>query len=116
MLLCVAVIHGRCQADTRPSGKHMAAELYKKAYVLREQKAKRKPGRPLAYQGDPFSPDVTPEERRVILRRIANRESARRVRVRHNETVERAFKEASCAVTENAAVPLCCDFAEVAAQ
>ncbi len=89
---------------------------------MHEQKAKRKPGRPLAYQGDPFSPDVTPDERRVILRRVANRESARRVRVRHNESMERAFKEASCAVhyfvdmvTGNACPNVLCGFEEAAA-
>ena len=43
---------------------------------------KRKVGRPIAYCGDPDSPDLLPAERRRIKRRIANRESARRVRAR----------------------------------
>ena len=34
---------------------------------------KRKVGRPIAYQGDPDSPDLEPEQRQIILRRIANR-------------------------------------------
>ena len=52
------------------------------------QKEKRKVGRPIAYCGDPNSPDLTPAERRRILRRIANRESARRVRARRQELLE----------------------------
>lgn len=36
-------------------------------------KTKRKVGRPIAYQGDPDSPDLDPEQRQIILRRIANR-------------------------------------------
>ena len=45
-------------------------------------------GRPIAYCGDPNSPDLTPAERRRIKRRIANRESARRVRARRQDMVE----------------------------
>jgi hypothetical protein len=52
------------------------------------QKEKRKVGRPIAYCGDPASPDLSPAERRRILRRIANRESARRVRARRQELLE----------------------------
>ena len=55
---------------------------------LAVQKEKRKVGRPIAYCGDPNSPDLTPAERRRILRRIANRESARRVRARRQELLE----------------------------
>ena len=51
-------------------------------------KEKRKVGRPIAYCGDPNSPDLTPAERRRIKRRIANRESARRVRARRQDTIE----------------------------
>ena len=49
---------------------------------------KRKVGRPIAYCGDPDSPDLTPAERRRIKRRIANRESARRVRARRQGDIE----------------------------
>ncbi|BDA42175.1 probable Ocs element-binding factor 1 at C-terminar half [Coccomyxa sp. Obi] len=49
---------------------------------------KRKVGRPIAYCGDPDSPDLTPAERRRIKRRIANRESARRVRARRQDLIE----------------------------
>ena len=63
--------------------------------MLQEKTAKRKVGRPIAYQGNPFSPDVTPEQRRVILRRVANRESARRVRERRHEELERTTQKVS---------------------
>ena len=45
-------------------------------------------GRPIAYSGDPFSPALQPEERRIVLRRIANRESARRVRAKRQDELE----------------------------
>ena len=45
-------------------------------------------GRPIAYCGDPDSPDLAPAERRRIKRRIANRESARRVRARRQGDIE----------------------------
>ena len=66
-----------------------------KSSLLQGQKAKRKVGRPITYQGDPFSPDVTPEQRRLILRRVANRESARRVRDRRHEELERLTQKVS---------------------
>lgn len=56
--------------------------------VLQPAKEKRKVGRPIAYCGDPNSPDLTPAERRRIKRRIANRESARRVRARRQDMIE----------------------------
>lgn len=48
----------------------------------------RKLGRPLAYRGDPDAPELTDAERRKIKRRIANRESARRVRAKRAELLE----------------------------
>ena len=45
-------------------------------------------GRPIAYQGDPNAPHLTEQERRRIKRRIANRESARRVRNKRQEALE----------------------------
>jgi len=45
-------------------------------------------GRPIAYTGDPSSPHLTDEERRRLKRRIANRESARRVRLKRQELME----------------------------
>ena len=41
--------------------------------LMQQVKTKRKVGRPIAYQGDPDSPDLDPEQRQIILRRIANR-------------------------------------------
>ena len=52
-------------------------------------------GRPIAYSGDPFSPALQPDERRVILRRIANRESARRVRARRQDELDRLSQRVS---------------------
>ncbi len=46
-------------------------------------------------EGNPFSPDVTPEQRRVRLRRVANRDSARRVRDRRNEDINRLVQKVS---------------------
>lgn len=48
----------------------------------------KKVGRPIAYKGDPNATDLTEAERRRIKRRIANRESARRVRARRQGTLE----------------------------
>ena len=45
-------------------------------------------GRPIIYSGDPDAPDLTPQERRRIRRRIANRESARRVRAKRQDLIE----------------------------
>ena len=56
---------------------------------------KRKVGRPIAYSGDPFAPHLEPEQRRVILRRIANRESARRVRARRQDELDRLSQRVS---------------------
>ncbi|KAK9802899.1 hypothetical protein WJX73_003452 [Symbiochloris irregularis] len=45
-------------------------------------------GRPILYRGDPEAPHLSDGERRKIKRRIANRESARRVREKKQETSE----------------------------
>ncbi|KAK9834182.1 hypothetical protein WJX81_006324 [Elliptochloris bilobata] len=49
---------------------------------------KRKVGRPIADHRHPDTPSLTPQERRRIKRRIANRESARRVRARRQGTLK----------------------------
>lgn len=59
------------------------------------QIVKRKVARPIMDHGDPFSSEVAPEQRRVILRRVANRESARRVRMRRNKDLEKVLQKAS---------------------
>jgi hypothetical protein len=48
-------------------------------------KDKKKVGRPITYKGDPEASNLTEEERRRIKRRIANRESARRVRQKRHD-------------------------------
>jgi hypothetical protein len=53
-----------------------------------QSKEKRKVGRPITYKGDPDSNNLTEEERRRIKRRIANRESARRVRQKRQDLME----------------------------
>jgi type II secretory pathway pseudopilin PulG len=49
------------------------------------QQGRRKIGRPIAFTGDPDSMDLTDADRRRLKRRAANRESARRVRLRRQE-------------------------------
>ncbi len=39
----------------------------------------------MVYLGDPDAPGLEPDQRRQLLRRISNRESARRARNRHHE-------------------------------
>ena len=39
----------------------------------------------MIYGGDPDAPGLDPEVRRLLQRRISNRESARRTRERHQE-------------------------------
>lgn len=57
-------------------------------FALQSPREKRKVGRPIIYSGDPDAPDLTPQERRRIRRRIANRESARRVRAKRQDLIE----------------------------
>lgn len=59
------------------------------------KKGRRKVDRTITYRGPPFLPDVTPEQRRVMLRRAANCESARRVRERRHEELERLTQKVS---------------------
>ena len=65
--------------------------------ALQGGKAKRKVGRPIAYRGDPYAPSLEPAQRRVILRRIANRESARRVRARRQDELKQLTQQACAA-------------------
>ncbi len=57
-------------------------------------------GRPIAYCGDPNSPELTQAERRRIMRRIANRESARRVRVRRIDLLDDMAKQVGASSCE----------------
>ena len=74
---------------------HASACGHEVPVSVQDGKVKRKVGRPIAYSGDPFSPDLEPEQRRVILRRIANRESARRVRARRQDELDRLSQRVS---------------------
>ena len=49
---------------------------------------KKKVGRPITYNGDPNAPELNEAERRRVKRRIANRESARRVQQRRKEMID----------------------------
>ena len=62
---------------------------------------KRKAGRPIMDKGNPFSPDVTPEQRRVMLRRAGNRESARRVRDRRNNELNMLAQKVSMSIVQS---------------
>ena len=84
--------HGRYIFDwifsvSKPFGSS-SINLLLTANTLLQAKEKKKVGRPLAYKGDPNAPELTELERRRIKRRIANRESARRVRHKRQEILE----------------------------
>ena len=80
-------------------GSSICEQIQETLYLgLQDSKAKRKVGRPIAYCGDPYAPGLLPEQRRVILRRIANRESARRVRARRQDELERLTEQVCAAV------------------
>ncbi|KAL0037988.1 hypothetical protein WJX79_008631 [Trebouxia sp. C0005] len=66
-----------------------ACEKDKQAYD-NNKPAPKKAGRPMAYQGDINSPALSTSERSRIKRRIANREAARRLRERRQETLDSA--------------------------
>ncbi len=53
-----------------------------------QSKSRRRAGRPITYKDNPDAKNLTEGERRKVKRRIANRESARRVRARRAETLE----------------------------
>jgi hypothetical protein len=59
-------------------------------------------GRPIAYSGDPLDEHLTEEERRRLKRRIANRESARRVRQKRQEQMEDLQGKVSALTHQNA--------------
>ena len=64
-------------------------------------KPKKKVGRPITYNGDPNAPELTEVERRKVKRRIANRESARRVQQRRKEMIdELQHKVTSCLLSQ----------------
>ena len=59
-------------------------------------KPKKKVGRPITYNGDPNAPELSEAERRKVKRRIANRESARRVQQRRKEMIDELQHKVGC--------------------
>ena len=59
-------------------------------------KPKKKVGRPITYNGDPNAPELSEAERRKVKRRIANRESARRVQQRRKEMIDELQHKVWC--------------------
>ena len=53
-----------------------------------QKKVPKKLGRPVTFQGDPDSATLSEGERKRVKRRIANRESARRVRQKRQVLME----------------------------
>lgn len=74
--------------------------------VCSQEDKKKKVGRPIAYRGDPNAMSLTDTERRRIKRRIANRESARRVRARRQGILEELEVEVSYACSIQQPTPL----------
>lgn len=58
------------------------------SHVMQGWHKPKKVGRPITYNGDPNAPELTEAERRRVKRRIANRESARRVQQRRKEMID----------------------------
>ncbi|KAL0044922.1 hypothetical protein WJX82_002132 [Trebouxia sp. C0006] len=79
------------EQDTTPrrsSRKRNATQVSREGDDQDWSKPKKKVGRPITYNGDPNAPELTEAERRKVKRRIANRESARRVQQRRKEMID----------------------------
>ena len=85
-----------------------ACEKDKQA-VDQDKPAPKKAGRPVEYQGDINSPALSTSERCRIKRRIVNREAARRLRERRQETLDSAQDKVSH-IAGLARSGLCCDW------
>ena len=88
----------------------------KAVLLLQEVTGKRKVGRPIAYCGDPNNPELTPAQQRLMLRRTANRESARRARSRRNDEYKQLLHKVHvllCAATANVVSGHCLFFKKV---
>ncbi|KAL0019558.1 hypothetical protein WJX79_001231 [Trebouxia sp. C0005] len=75
-------------APRRSSRKRSATQASRGGDDQDWSKLKKKVGRPITYNGDPNAPELTEAERRKVKRRIANRESARRVQQRRKEMID----------------------------
>ena len=83
--------------------------------ICSQEEKKKKVGRPIAYKGDPNAMSLTDTERRRIKRRIANRESARRVRARRQGILEELEVEVSYASIQQSTTLSCAFNAYLAA-
>ena len=66
-----------------------------RVFLLSVRHLKCKVGRPNMDASNVFSPDVTPEQRLVMLRHVANRNSARRMRDTPNKDINRLLQKVS---------------------
>lgn len=76
------------EAAQSGSDKEDEEEQQQKQEEKEKAPSRKRVGRPLAYNGNPDAPHLTDQERRKIKRRIANRESARRVRAKRAELMD----------------------------
>ena len=67
--------------------------------MLWQNAKKRGRGRPVIYQGDPDAPGLEPEQRRLLQRRISNRESAQRTRKRHQDQAANLYAQVLSVLT-----------------
>ena len=79
LLTSLSTWNGKCERQQGQPGK---------VPNLQVKTEKKKVGRPILYSGNPDAPHLTSAERRCIKRRAANRESARRVRTRRQDTID----------------------------
>ncbi|KAL3145640.1 hypothetical protein ABBQ32_003182 [Trebouxia sp. C0010 RCD-2024] len=78
----------RAVTPRRSSRKRNVTQASKDGDDQNWMKPKKKVGRPITYNGDPNAPELSEAERRKVKRRIANRESARRVQQRRKEMID----------------------------
>ena len=78
------------------------SQTYEHAVDCLQRKEPKKLGRPVTFKGDPESSQLSDGERKRIKRRIANRESARRVRQKRQVLMEELHcKAGSCRVSRS---------------
>ena len=83
------LLYNLCSMRTCDRASHSdTAKLCLIACGTVQSKSRRRAGRPITYKDNPDAKNLTEGERRKVKRRIANRESARRVRARRAETLE----------------------------
>ena len=58
----------------------------------------RRVGRPVKYQGDINSPLLSEGDRSRLLRRVENRQAARRLRAKQHDTLKNALSKVACSL------------------